>query len=40
MITDEIVQWNWFQDPNNFKSPADDFFEEKDWVGRIVSKEK
>jgi hypothetical protein len=40
MITDEIVQWNWFRDSNNFKSPADDFFEEKDWVGRIVSKEK
>ena len=40
MITDEIVQWNWFRDSNNFKSPADGFFEETDWVGRIVSKEK
>jgi len=40
MIKDEIVQWNWFRDSNNFKSPADGFFEETDWVGRIVSKEK
>jgi hypothetical protein len=40
MITDEIVQWSWFRDSNNFESPADDFFELKGWGGNIVSKEK
>jgi hypothetical protein len=39
MITDEIVQWNWFRDSNNFESPIDSFFELKDRRGRIVSKE-
>jgi hypothetical protein len=39
MITDEIVQWNWFRDSNKFESPSDDFFERKDRRGRIVSKE-
>jgi hypothetical protein len=36
MITDEIVQWNWFRDSNNFeKLAADHMVELKD--GRIVS---
>jgi hypothetical protein len=39
MITDDIVQWIWFRDSNNFESPADDFFELKDDWGTIVSKE-
>jgi hypothetical protein len=39
MITDEIVQWNWFRDSNNFESPADDFFDIVNWAGRMVLKE-
>jgi hypothetical protein len=42
MITDDIVQWNWFRDSNKLESPAnDDFFEIKDWSGEIYkSKEE
>ena len=41
MITDVAVQWTWFRDANYLESLVDDdFFEGRDWRGKIISKDK